>query len=294
MVHCDRIGLSSCAWPGSLSIRDRKTPRGIEFFSFYYPFNSQWPTRAKWKRILRASLSIHSFLFFPLNAHLSHLTRCNNNYFVSGRKKFIIISRARIFLYNLKIPRKGRTYSEKIDRSLFSLNSPTVAWRVDWTDFLDLEPLRTPSNRRSSSPFPLRGSPLPFSISCERSRDLSYFLTPGGLDLGLLPRGSINQWEEDWRGLTSTNCVNGPDSNSLVPLPPTRFPFFSSSFPSLSFSFLRGRSISATTTDHRLWIETKRDKEGIETVTNRSVQELTTTVEVQNSGLQRAFDRSIA
>ena len=108
MVHCDRIGLSSCAWPGSLSIRDRKTPRGIEFFSFYYPFNSQWPTRAKWKRILRASLSIHSFLFFPLNAHLSHLTRCNNNYFVSGRKKFIIISRARIFLYNLKIPRKGK------------------------------------------------------------------------------------------------------------------------------------------------------------------------------------------
>lgn len=238
------------------------------------------------------SLSIHSFFsVFP-----AQCTRCNNNYFVSGRKKFIIISRARIFLYNLKIPRKGRTYSEKIDRSLFSLNSPTVAWRVDWTDFLDLEPLRTPSNRRSSSPFPLRGSPLPFSISCERSRDLSYFLTPGGLDLGLLPRGSINQWEEDWRGLTSTNCVNGPDSNSLVPLPPTRFPFFSSSLPSLPFSSLRGRigSISATTTDHRLRIETERDKEGIETVTNRSVQELTATVEVQNSGLQRAFDRSIA
>ena len=180
------------------------------------------------------SLSIHSFFsVFP-----AQCTRCNNNYFVSGRKKFIIISRARIFLYNLKIPRKGRTYSEKIDRSLFSLNSPTVAWRVDWTDFLDLEPLRTPSNRRSSSPFPLRGSPLPFSISCERSRDLSYFLTPGGLDLGLLPRGSINQWEEDWRGLTSTNCVNGPDSNSLVPLQLVslwKFPFFLFFLP---FSFL--------------------------------------------------------
>lgn len=177
--------------------------------------------------------------FFPVFP--AQCTRCNNNYFVSGRKKFIIISRARIFLYNLKIPRKGRTYSEKIDRSLFSLNSLTVAWRVDWTDFLDLEPLRTPSNRRSSSPFPLRGSPLPFSISCERSRDLSYFLTPGGLDLGLLPRGSINQWEEDWRGLTSTNCVNGPDSNGLVPLPSTRFPLKISLFsllPSLLFPFL--------------------------------------------------------
>lgn len=241
--------------------------------------------------------------FFPVfPAQRTPLSRYNNNYFVSGRKKFIIISRARIFLYNLKIPRKGRTYSEKIDRSLFSLNSPTVAWRVDWTDFLDLEPLRTPSNRRSSSPFPLRGSSLPFSISCERSRDLSYFLTPGGLDLGLLPRGSINQWEEDWRGLTSTNCVNGPDSNGLVPLPPTRFPLKISLFSLLLFPFLlyrslRGRigSISATTIDHRLWIETEIKKESrIETVTNGSVQELTATVEVQNSGLQRAFDRSIA
>lgn len=69
MVHCDRIGLSSCAWPGSLSIRDRKTPRGIEFFSFYYPFNSQWPTRAKWKRILRASLCQSILSCFSRSMH---------------------------------------------------------------------------------------------------------------------------------------------------------------------------------------------------------------------------------
>lgn len=113
--------------------------------------------------------------------------------------------------------------------------------------------------RRNSSfhpPFSFLSSPrvhrsaLPFSISCKRSRDLSYFLTPGGLDLGLLPRGSINQWEEDWRRLTSTNCVNGPDSNGLVSLPrraesnslPWKFSFSLSSLPPSLFHFLR-RSI---------------------------------------------------
>lgn len=170
--------------------------------------------------------------------------------------------------------------------------------------------------RRNSSfhpPFSFLSSPrvhrsaLPFSISCKRSRDLSYFLTPGGLDLGLLPRGSINQWEEDWRRLTSTNCVNGPDSNGLVSLPrraesnslPWKFSFSLSSLPPPPlffifcvdrFSFPAERQNRIDIRDdnrsivNRCWIEIEgrgRDKEGIASLVNgnkRSVQELTGTM----------------
>lgn len=175
-----------------------------------------------------------------------------------------------------------------IDFELFSLNFVELLrdeykWKQIERTFSRFRataplPIRTVMRRNSSfhPPFSFLSSPrvhrsaLPFSISCKRSRDLSYFLTPGGLDLGLLPRGSINQWEEDWRRLTSTNCVNGPDSNGLVSPRraesnslPWKFSFSLSSLP-LSFSFSasidsrsrpRGRigSIFATTTD-RLWI----------------------------------------
>lgn len=172
-------------------------------------------------------------MFFPLtcpvfsrsingNRTVITLSRCNN-YFPSDRKilvrsiyrggmernrKLKISRKIYIVIVEYFSTEKGEV---SIDFELFSLNFVELLrdeyeWKQIERTFSRFRataplPIRTVMRRNSSfhPPFSFLSSPrvhrsaLPFSISCKRSRDLSYFLTPGGLDLGLLPRGSINQ-----------------------------------------------------------------------------------------------------